>query len=211
MKLEVLNIEGNKTGKEVDLPDNVFGIEPNEHAVYLAVKQYNANQRQGTHAAKERGQIAGSTRKIKRQKGTGTARAGSLKNPLFRGGGRVFGPRPDRDYSLKLNKKVKTLARKSALSSKMAAGRIIVVEDFASWEEPKTGKYQGFLDCLDLQGGSSLLVTGDYDKVLYLSSRNIQKADVTRAQDLSTYEVMKANTLILSVSAIDKIKETFAQ
>ncbi len=210
MKLEVLNIEGKKTGKEVDLPDNIFGIEPNEHAVYLAVKQYNANQRQGTHAAKERGQIAGSTRKIKRQKGTGTARAGSIKNPLFRGGGRVFGPRPDRDYSLKLNKKVSRLARKSALSSKMSAGQIIVVEDFAAWDEPKTSKYQDFLNGLDLKSGNSLLVTGDYDKVLYLSSRNIQKTDIARAQDLNTYQVLKANTLILSVSAIDKIKETFA-
>ena len=137
MKLEVLNKDGKKTGKQVDLPDDIFNIEPNEHAVYLAVKQYNANQRQGTHAAKEKGQITGSTRKIKRQKGTGTARAGSIKSGLFRGGGRIFGPRPDRNYSLKLNKKVKRLARMSALSSKMSAGQIIVVEDF-TFEAPDT-------------------------------------------------------------------------
>ncbi len=209
MKLEVLNIEGNKTGKQIDLPEDIFGIEPNEHAVYLAVKQYNANQRQGTHAAKERGQIAGSTRKIKRQKGTGTARAGSIKSPIFRGGGRIFGPRPDRNYSLKLNKKVKRLARKSALSSKLTAGQIVIVEDF-TFEAPKTSEFNNFLNNLELTGKSALLVTGDHDQVLHLSSRNIQKAGVTRAQDLNTYAVMRASTLILSEGSIEKIKETFA-
>jgi len=209
MKLDILNIEGKKTGKQVDLPDDIFAVEPNNHAIYLAVKQYNANQRQGTHAAKERGQIAGSTRKIKRQKGTGTARAGSIKSGLFRGGGRMFGPRPDRNYGGKLNKKVKRLARKSALSTKMSSGQILVVEDF-TFNGPKTNEYQNFLNNLDVAGKSSLLVTGDHDQVLHLSSRNIQKAGVARAQDLNTYEVLKANTLILSEGSIAKIKETFA-
>ena len=209
MKLEILNIEGKKTGKQADLPDNIFNIEPNEHAVYLAVKQYNASQRQGTHASKERGQIVGSTKKIKRQKGTGTARAGSIKSGIFRGGGRMFGPRPDRDYSIKLNKKVKRLARMSALSSKMSAGQIIVVEDF-TFDAPKTKEFVNFLNNLELTGKRALFVTGDYDKSLYLSSRNVQKAGVTRAQDLNTYEVLKASTLILSEGSIEKIKETFA-
>lgn len=209
MKLEVLNIEGNKTGRQINLPEDIFGIEPNSHAVYLAVKQYNANQRQGTHAAKERNAIAGSSRKIKKQKGTGTARAGDIKNPLFRGGGRVFGPRPDRDYSIKLNKKVRRLARKSALSSKMSSGQIIIVEDF-KLETPQTSKYKGFLDSLEVTGKNSLLVTSEHDQILYLSSRNIQKASVSRAQDLNTYQVLKANALILSEGAIQKIKETFA-
>jgi len=209
MKLEILNSEGKKTGKQVDLPDDIFGIEPNDHAVYLAVKQYGANQRQATHAAKERGQITGSTKKIKRQKGTGTARAGSIKSGLFRGGGRMFGPRPDRNYGGKLNKKVKRLARKSALSTKMSAGQILVVEDF-TFEAPKTNAYQSFLNNLELGSKSTLLVTGDHDQILHLSSRNIQKAGVSRAQDLNTYEVLKANTLILSEGSIAKIKETFA-
>ena len=209
MKLDILNIEGKKTGKQADLPDDIFGVEPNNHAIYLAVKQYNANQRQGTHASKERGQIAGSTKKIKRQKGTGTARAGSIKSGVFRGGGRIFGPRPDRNYGGKLNKKVKRLARKSALSTKMTSGQILVVEDF-TFEGPKTSEYKNFLSNLDLAGKSSLLVTGDHDKALNLSSRNIQKAGVARAQDLNTYQVLKANTLILSEGSIAKIKETFA-
>ncbi len=209
MKLDILNIEGKKTGKQVDLPDDIFAVEPNNHAIYLAVKQYNGNQRQATHAAKERGQITGSTRKIKRQKGTGTARAGSIKSGVFRGGGRMFGPRPDRTYGGKLNKKVKRLARKSALSTKMSSGQIVIVEDF-TFKGPKTNEYKNFLNNLDLAGKRSLLVTGDHDQVLHLSSRNIQKADVARAQDLNTYDVLKTNTLILSEGSIAKIKETFA-
>ena len=208
MKLDIINIEGQKTGKQVDLPDDIFGIEPNEHAVYLAVKQYNANQRQGTHASKERGDVAGSRRKIKRQKGTGTARAGDIKNPLFRGGGRIFGPRP-RTYSIKLNKKVHSLARKSALSGKASAGQILVVEDF-TFETPKTKDYLNILNNLELGGQKTLLVTGDHDHAVVLASRNIQKADVTRAQDLNTFSVLNTNTLILSESSIEKIKETFA-
>ena len=148
MKVDVINIEGKSTGRKVDLPDNIFGIEPNEHAVYLAVKSYNAAQRQGTHASKERADIAGSTRKIKRQKGTGTARAGSLKNPLFRGGGRVFGPQP-RNYRLKLNKKVKSLAKASALSYKASQGSIMVVEDF-TFEAPKTSEFVNVLNNMEL-------------------------------------------------------------
>ncbi len=208
MKLDIINIEGQKTGKKVDLPDDIFGVEPNEHAVYLVVKQYNANQRQGTHATKERNAVAGSSRKIKRQKGTGTARAGDIKNPLFRGGGRVFGPRP-RDYSFKLNKKVKSLARKSALSGKASAGQIVVVEDF-TFEAPKTKDYLNILNNLELNGQKTLLVTGDHDHSVVLASRNIKKANVTRAKDLNTFSVLNTNTLILSESSVEKIKEIFA-
>ena len=178
MKLDVLNIQGDKTGRSIDLPDDIFGIEPNEHTVYLAVKQYLGNQRQGTHKAKERGEIRGSTKKIKRQKGTGTARAGSLNNPVFRGGGRIFGPRP-RSYEIKLNKKVKLLARKSALSSKAAAGEIVIVEDF-SFEAPKTAEYANILRCLNSEAGKTVLVTPDYEKEVFLSCRNLPKASVTK-------------------------------
>lgn len=209
MKLSVFNIEGKETGRQIDLPEDIFGIEPNEHAVYLAVKQYLNNQRQGTHKAKEKGEITASTRKIKRQKGTGTARAGSLKSPIFRGGGRAFGPRP-RSYGIKLNKKVRTLARKSALTSKMASGQIKVVEDF-TFDLPKTQAFANILKGLEADQKRTLVVTSDMDKMVYLSSRNIQKVNVTRAQDLNTYEVMVANTLLISEGAIEKIKESFAQ
>ena len=208
MKLEVVNIEGKKTGREIELPAEVFGVEPNEHAVYLAVKQYNANQRQGTHKSKERGEIKGSTRKIKRQKGTGTARAGSIKSPIFRGGGRIFGPQP-RTYKIKLNKKVKQLARNSALSSKASAGQVLVVEDF-SFDAPKTKEFINILNSLKLEGQKTLLVTGDYEKEIYLSSRNLKRSNVTAAKDLNVYEILNANTLILSENSIEKIKETFA-
>lgn len=208
MKLEVLNIQGQKTGREVDLPEDIFGVEPNEHAVYLAVKQHLANKRQGTHSAKERGEVKGSTRKLKRQKGTGTARAGDIKNPLFRGGGRVFGPRP-RTYSIKLNKKVRRLARKSALSAKASEGKLLIVEDF-SFESPKTKKFVNILSSLEQNGNKALLVTADYEKEVYLSSRNVPKTNVLRASDLGTYEVLNTNTLILSEGALAKIKETFA-
>jgi len=208
MKLEVFNIQGEKTGKSVDLPDDIFGIEPNEHAVWLAVKAHLANKRQGTHKAKERGEIAGSTRKIKRQKGTGTARAGSIKSPVFRGGGRIFGPRP-RNYSQKLNKKVARLARKSAFSSKAAAGQLVVVEDF-SFDAPKTKQLNGIISALNTGTKKSVLVTGGYDKEIMLSGRNLATSKVTYASDLHTYQVMNAGTLILSESSIEKIKETFA-
>ena len=208
MKLEVLTIEGKNAGKAIELPAEIFGIEPNEHAVYLAVKQYNANQRQGTHKAKERGEVAGSTRKIKRQKGTGTARAGDIKNPVFRGGGRTFGPRP-RDYSFKLNKKVKQLARKSALSSKAASGQIVVVEDF-TFDTPKTKEFVNILKNLKLDGTKSLLVTSDHDNTLHLSSRNLPKAGVTRAQDLNTFEILNTQALVLSEASLEKIIQSFA-
>lgn len=198
MKLEVLNINGQATGKEVELSDDIFGIEPNDHAIYLAVKQYLAHQRQGTHKAKERGEIKGSTKKIKRQKGTGTARAGSIKNPLFRGGGRIFGPKP-RNYSIKLNKKVKTLARSSALTQKAQNGRVIVVEDL-NLDAPKTKTYVEMLKNLGVADKKTLfLVNGDNTNV-YKSARNLQKANVMPANLLNTYSILNAETLIISES-----------
>lgn len=208
MKVDVFNIQGEKTGRTVELPDEIFGVEPNEHAVYLSVKQYLANQRQGTHKAKERNEIAGSTRKLHRQKGTGGSRKGDIKNPLYHGGGRIFGPRP-RDYRQKLNKKVRILARKSALSGKASTGSIVVLEDF-SFEAPKTSAFINILKSLNTDTKKSLLVTADYEKEVFLSSRNLQKASVMRASDLNTYQVLHANTLILSEGSIEKIKETFA-
>lgn len=207
MKIEVVNIQGEKTGRSVDLPDNIFGVEPNEHAVWLYVKAFLANQRQGTHKSKERGEVTGSTKKIKRQKGTGTARAGDIKSPIFRGGGRIFGPKP-RNYRQKMNKKVRSLARKSVLSDKAANGNILIVEDF-SFDAPKTSAYINILNSLNCAGKKTMLVTAEYEKDLYLSSRNIQKAGVSAAQDLNTYEILNANTLILSEGSIEKLKETF--
>lgn len=208
MKLDILNIQGEKTGKQADLPDEIFGIEPNEHVVYLAVKQYLANQRQGTHKSKERGEITGSTKKIKKQKGTGTARAGSIKSPLFRSGGRIFGPRP-RDYRQKLNKKVKQLARRSAFSGKAQSEEILILEDF-TFDSPSTREYVNILSNLELSGQRSLLVLGEGDKNVYLSSRNVPKANVKLASDLSTYDILNNKRLIISESAIEKIKETLS-
>lgn len=207
MKLDVVNIQGEKTGRQVDLPAEIFGVEPNEHVVYLAVKQYMANQRQGTHKAKERGEVAGSTRKLHRQKGTGGSRKGDIKNPLFRGGGRVFGPRP-RSYGMRLNKKVKRLARASALSSKATAGEILVVEDF-SFDAPRTRAYVDILRSLQLEDKKSILVTPEAERELYLSSRNIPNAHVVRATDLNVYDILNANTLVFAESAVEKLKETF--
>jgi len=208
MKIDVLNTEGKTTGRSVELPDNIFGVEPNEHAVYLAVKSYLANQRQGTHKAKERGEITGSTRKIKRQKGTGTARAGSIKSPVFRGGGRIFGPRP-RTYTVKLNAKVKSLAKASALSHKVASGTLKVVEDF-TFDAPKTKNFIQVLDNMELSNQKSLFVTNDYDTNLYLSSRNLPNAKVMNAKDLSVYEILHSNTLVLSEGSVQKLVELFA-
>lgn len=208
MKLEVLNIQGEQAGRDAELPDDIFGIEPNEHAVYLAVKQYLAHQRQGTHKAKERNEIAGSTKKLKRQKGTGTARFGDIKNPLFRGGGRIFGPRP-RKYTQRLNKKVKQLARKSALSAKAANEKLLVVEDF-SFDTPKTREFLGILQSLKVADKKPLLVTADLEREVFLSSRNLPKVNVVAAKDLNTYQVMNAGTLLLSEGAVEKIKESFA-
>ncbi|MBP8238679.1 MAG: 50S ribosomal protein L4 [Saprospiraceae bacterium] len=208
MKIEVLNKEGQQTGRSVELPDDIFGIEPNEHVVYLAVKQYLANQRQGTHKAKERSEMTGSTRKLHRQKGTGGSRKGDINSPLFHGGARVFGPRP-RDYSQKLNKKVRRLARKSALSSKAANGQIFIVEDF-TFEAPKTKSFMTMLNKLAVSDRKTLLVTAEHDPAVYLSGRNLQEASVVRAADLNTYEILKAQTLILAESALDKIKQSLA-
>lgn len=208
MKLEVFNIQGQQTGREIELPEDIFGVEPNEHSVYLDVKQYLAHQRQGTHKAKERGEVKGSTRKIKRQKGTGTARAGDIKNPLFRGGGRIFGPRPHK-YTMHLNKKEQQLARKSALSAKLSSGKLMIVEDF-SFDSPKTKEFANILTALKVADNKPVLVTADHEKELYLSSRNLPKAKVMRASDINTYALMNAGTLILSESAVEKIKEAFA-
>jgi len=209
MKLDVLNIKGESTGRSVELPADIFSVEPNEHAVYLAVKQYNAAQRQGTHKAKERGEIKGSTRKIKKQKGTGTARAGSMKNPLFRGGGRVFGPRP-RKYDIKLNKKVKSIARASALSYKAAQGQVKIVEDF-NFDAPKTKSYAQALNSLGAGGKKSVLVLSEDNTGVYLSSRNIQGANVTVFNSLNTYEIMNANVVLIAENAVSKMGEAFAK
>lgn len=207
MKVKVLDIKGQDTGRQVDLPDSLFGVEPNEHAVYLASKQFQAHNRQGTSKSKERGEIRGSTRKIKRQKGTGTARAGSIKNPLFRGGGRVFGPEP-RDYFVKLNKKVKSLARSSALSIKAKNGDILVVEDF-SFDKPQTKAYFDVLKNLDALNVRSLHVLSDYDQNLNLSGRNIPKSNLMVVNNVNTYEILKARKLILSESSVEKMSELF--
>jgi large subunit ribosomal protein L4 len=201
MELAVYNIKGEETGKNVTLNESVFGIDPNDHAIYLDVKQFRANSRQGTHKAKERAEVAGSTKKIKRQKGTGTARAGNIKNPLFRGGGRVFGPRP-RDYSFKLNKKVKKLARKSALSYKAKNEQIRIIEDF-DFALPKTKEYMTILTNLKIDGKKSLLVTNEQNKNIYLSSRNLQGTKVVTASDVTTYDIMNASFLLLFESSVD--------
>jgi large subunit ribosomal protein L4 len=206
MEVTILNIEGKETGRKVNLNDSIFGIEPNDHAIYLDTKQYLANQRQGTHKAKERGEVAGSTRKIKRQKGTGTARAGNIRNPLYRGGGRVFGPKP-RFYGFKLNKKVKQLARKSALSYKASANNIIVLEDF-SLEAPKTKEFIKIGTNLNIPDKKSLFVLPEQNNNIYLSSRNVQGVEVVTAAELNTYKIMKASKLILVESAVDVLQAT---
>ena len=200
MELNVLNIEGKETGRKIKLDKAVFGIEPNDHAIYLDVKQHLANKRQGTHKSKERADIVGSTRKIKKQKGTGTARAGSIKNPLFKGGGRVFGPRP-RDYSQKVNKKVKRLARKSALSIKANLKSIMILEDF-QMDKPQTQNYLKMLSALGMADKKSVLVLGELNKNVYLSSRNLKNSKVVINSELNTYSISNANTLIFSESAI---------
>lgn len=204
MKVDVLNSAGKPTGRSVELDDKIFGIEPNDHCIYLAVKQFRATQRQGTHSAKERWAIKGSTRKIKKQKGTGTARAGSIKNPLFKGGGRVFGPRP-RDYWFKLNQKVKRLARNSALTYKAKENSIFITED-VSFDQPKTSEYAGLLKSLGVNGQRTLLVLKENNKNVQLSARNIQKTEVALASKLNTYDILKAGALILTESAAAEIK-----
>lgn len=205
MKLDILSTNGDVLDRSVDLPDEIFGIEPNQHAVYLAVKNYLNNQRQGTHKTKGRSEVKGSTRKIKRQKGTGTARAGDIKNPLFRGGGRIFGPEP-RTYSSKVNGKVKDLARKSALSEKARNGKIAVVEDF-SFDKPSTKSFVEVLTNLKLQDQKVLLVVNEHDRNVYLSGRNYPYIQVTEARNLHTYEIMNAGTILLSESAVEHFNQ----
>ncbi len=204
MKVAVLDIKGKDTGRKANLSEDVFGIEPNNHAVYLDVKQYLAHQRQGTHKSKERAEIAGSTRKIKKQKGTGTARAGSIKSPIFRGGGRIFGPRP-KDYTQKLNKNLKRLARKSALSLKSKDKAILVVEDF-DFDTPKTKDFVQVLKSLGLENKKSLIVLGDSNKGVYLSSRNFKGSDVVTHSELSTYKILNANSLVLLEGSLEGIE-----
>lgn len=205
MKVDVYSKSGEKTGREIELPADLFDVVPNEHAVYLTVKQYLANQRQGTHKAKERSENAHSTRKLKKQKGTGGARAGDAKSGVFRGGGRIFGPQP-RDYNFKLNKKVKLLARASALSVKASEGNIYVVEDFAL-ETPRTKEFISFLSGLNLTTSKPLVITGELDRNLYLSSRNLQKSKVVALDSLNTYDIINARSLVLMEGTIKKIAE----
>ena len=209
MKVAVIDINGKDTGRKVDLSKDVFAIEPNNHAVYLDVKQYLANQRQGTHKAKERAEITGSTRKIKKQKGTGTARAGSIKSGVFRGGGRMFGPRP-RNYGFKLNKNVKRLARKSALTIKANEKAIIVLEDF-NFDAPKTKNFTAVLKALDLQNKKSLFVLGGSNNNVYLSSRNLKGSEVITSSELSTYKVLNANQLVLLESSLEGIETNLSK
>jgi large subunit ribosomal protein L4 len=205
MEVAVLNIAGKETGKKVELNDAFFGVEPNDHAIYLDVKQFLANRRQGTHSSKERAEVAGSTRKIKRQKGTGTARAGSIKSPVFRGGGRVFGPQP-RDYTFKLNKKLKQLARKSALSHKARANAILVIEDF-NFEAPKTKEYLSILSNLNIDRKKSLMVLSETNRNIYLSSRNLQGTNVVTVSDLNTYDIMNAANIVFMESSLSNFQK----
>ena len=207
MKLAVHSITGKETSKKVDLSTDVFGVEPNDHAIYLDVKQYLAAQRSGTHKAKERSDVKGSRRKLRKQKGSGAARVGDIKNPLFRGGGRVFGPRP-RKYDFKVNKKVKRLARKSALSYMAKDKNIIVLEDF-SFDVPKTKSFIDFLNNFDQLDNKTLLVLAESNKNIFLSSRNLSKAKVVLASELNTYDVMNANKLMVMESSINEIEKNF--
>lgn len=204
MKVAVVDIKGKETGRKAELSADIFGIEPNNHAIYLDVKQYLANQRQGTHKAKERAEISGSTRKLKKQKGTGTARAGSIKSPVFRGGGRVFGPRP-RNYGFKLNKKQKSLARKSALSQKAKDKSIIVVEDF-NFDTPKTKEFINILNSLGIADKKTLFVLGEPNKNVYLSSRNLQRSEVVNHSELNTYKILNANNLVFFEGSLKEIE-----
>jgi large subunit ribosomal protein L4 len=209
MEVNVVNVSGKETGAKVQLPESVFGIEPNDHAIYLDVKQFLANQRQGTHKSKQRNEIAGSTRKLYKQKGTGGARAGSVKSPLFNGGGRVFGPQP-RDYSFKLNKKLKSLARKSALSYKAQDNNIVVLEDF-NFDSIKTKNYVQLTTDLKVSDVKTLLVLGAANNNVYLSSRNLKKTKVITADQLNTYDVLNAGKLLLTAGALKSLEEALAK
>ncbi len=204
MELKVIDKSGTDTGRKVSLSADIFNVEPNEHAIYLDVKQHLANKRQGTHKAKERAEIVGSTKKLKKQKGTGTARAGSIKSPVFRGGGRIFGPRP-RDYHFKLNKKLKRLARCSALSSKAASEAITIVEDF-TMDKPATRDYISVLACLEAKDTKSLMITTDENNNVYLSSRNLRKSHVVPCSQLHTYDILNAERIIIMEKALPVIE-----
>jgi len=209
MEVNVLNISGKETGAKVQLPESVFGVEPNDHAIYLDVKQYLANQRQGTHKSKQRNEIAGSTRKLHKQKGTGGARAGSIKSPLFNGGGRIFGPQP-RDYSFKLNKKLKALARKSALSYKAKENNIVVLDE-VNFDSIKTKNYVSLVNSLNVAGDKTLLVLPVQNNNVYLSSRNLKKAKVITASELNTYDVLNAGKLLLTTDTVKTLEEALAK
>ncbi|WP_299062168.1 50S ribosomal protein L4 [uncultured Polaribacter sp.] len=209
MKVAVLDITGKDTGRKVELSKDVFGIEPNDHAIYLDVKQYLANQRQGTHKAKERAEISGSTRKIKKQKGTGTARAGSIKSGVFRGGGRMFGPRP-RSYSFKLNKNLKRLARKSALSIQANDKNLVVIEDF-NFDTPKTKNFVDVLKALELDTKKSLFVLSNENANVYLSSRNLKKSKVVKASEINTYGVLNANKVVITEGSLEGINTNLSK
>jgi len=209
MKVAVLDINGKDTGRKVELSKEVFGIEPNDHAIYLDVKQYLANQRQGTHKSKERAEIAGSTRKIKKQKGTGTARAGSIKSPVFRGGGRIFGPRP-RSYSFKLNKNLKQLARKSALIIQAQDNNLVVVEDF-NFDTAKTKNFTNVLKALELESKKSLFVMSGSNNNVYLSSRNLKTSKVVSNSGLNTYGILNAGKVVISESSLEEIKNNLSK
>ncbi len=209
MKVAVVDIKGKETGRKADLSDAVFAIEPNKHAVYLDVKQFLANQRQGTHKAKERAEIAGSTRKIKKQKGTGTARAGSIKSGVFKGGGRMFGPRP-RNYSFKLNKGLKRLARRSALTMKANDNAITVLEDF-NLDAPKTKDFVNVLKALGLENKKSLIVLGESNNNVYLSSRNLKTSKVVKSSELSTYGIMNANNIVFLEGSLEGVEANLAK
>ena len=209
MEVNVFNLSGKETGAKVQLPESVFGIEPNDHSIYLDVKQYLANQRQGTHKSKQRNEIAGSTRKLHKQKGTGGARAGSIKSPLFNGGGRVFGPQP-RDYSFKLNKKLKQLARKSALSYKAKENNVVVLDEL-NFDGIKTKNYISLVKALNVADEKTLLVLPAYNNNVYLSSRNLKKAKVIVASELNTYDVLNATKLLLTTDAVKTLEEAFAK
>lgn len=206
MNVTVVKNNGEDTGRKVSLSKDIFSVEPNDHAIYLDVKSHLANKRQGTHKSKERAEIAGSTRKIKKQKGSGTARAGSIKSPVFRGGGRVFGPKP-RDYSFKLNKKVKVLARKSALSYKAQEKAISILEDF-TFDAPKTKEYLAMLNNLALSDKKTLFVLPEANKNIVLSGRNVQNSKIITAEQINTYDVLNADNLVLIESSVEKIEKT---
>jgi len=208
MELTVYNKSGEDTGRKVQLNDTIFSVEPNDHAIYLDVKQYMANNRQGTHKSKERGEISGSTRKVKKQKGTGTARMGSIKSPVLRGGGRAFGPRP-RDYSFKLNKKVKALARKSALTYKAIDQNIIVLEDL-SFDKPRTKDLLALKNNLKIENKKSLIVLSEPNINVYLSSRNLKDDKVVIVSELTTYDILKAKVLVVAESSLDVLEQKFS-